>query len=178
MAISKEQKAALVEQYADWMDRSEAMILTEYVGLTMKDIDELRQKTREIGGEFHVIKNTLGKLAFEKADIPLPEGKLEGSTAIAFAFDDPASMAKSVSDFARSSDFLKIKGGYLEKDPLDLQEIKALADLPPMPVLRSQLLSAILAPANQLARILVEPARQVSAVINAYAEKENSPAEA
>ena len=178
MAISKEQKAALVEQYADWMDRSEAMILTEYIGLTMKDIDELRQKTREAGGEFHVIKNTLGNLAFEKADIPQPSGKLEGSTAIAFAFDDPALMAKSVSDFARSSDFLKIKGGYLEKDALDPQEIKALADLPPMPVLRAQLLSTILAPANQLARILVEPARQVSAVINAYAEKENSPAEA
>ena len=178
MAISKEQKAALVEQYADWMDRSEAMILTEYIGLTMKEIDELRQKTREAGGEFHVIKNTLGNLAFEKADIPQPSGKLEGSTAIAFAFDDPALMAKSVSDFARSSDFLKIKGGYLEKDALDPQEIKALADLPPMPVLRAQLLSTILAPANQLARILVEPARQVSAVINAYAEKENSPAEA
>ncbi len=178
MAISKEQKAALVEQYADWMDRSEAMILTEYIGLTMKDIDELRQKTREAGGEFHVIKNTLGNLAFEKADIPQPSGKLEGSTAIAFAFDDPALMAKSVSDFARSSDFLKIKGGYLEKDALDPQEIKALADLPPMPVLRAQLLSTILAPANQLARILVEPARQVSAVINAFAEKENSPAEA
>lgn len=178
MAISKEQKAALVEQYADWMDRSEAMILTEYIGLTMKDIDELRQKTREAGGEFHVVKNTLGNLAFEKADIPQPSGKLEGSTAIAFAFDDPALMAKSVSDFARSSDFLKIKGGYLEKDALDPQEIKALADLPPMPVLRAQLLSTILAPANQLARILVEPARQVSAVINAFAEKENSPAEA
>lgn len=178
MAISKEQKAALVEQYADWMDRSEAMILTEYIGLTMKDIDELRQKTREAGGEFHVVKNTLGNLAFEKADIPQPSGKLEGSTAIAFAFDDPALMAKSVSDFARSSDFLKIKGGYLEKDALDPQEIKALADLPPMPVLRAQLLSTILAPANQLARILVEPARQVSAVINAFAEKENSPADA
>ena len=178
MAVSKEQKAALVEQYADWMDRSEAMILTEYVGLTVKEIDELRQKTREAGGEFHVIKNTLGNLAFEKADIPQPSGKLEGSTAIAFAFDDQALMAKSVSDFARSSDFLKIKGGYLEKDALDPQEIKALADLPPMPVLRAQLLSTILAPANQLARILVEPARQVSAVINAYAEKENSPAEA
>lgn len=178
MAISKEQKAALVEQYADWMDRSEAMILTEYIGLTMKDIDELRQKTREAGGEFHVVKNTLGNLAFEKADIPQPSGKLEGSTAIAFAFDDPALMAKSVSDFARSSDFLKIKGGYLEKDALDPQEIKALADLPPMPVLRAQLLSTILAPANQLARILVEPARQVSAVINAFAENENSPAEA
>ena len=178
MAISKEQKAALVEQYADWMERSKSKILTEYVGLSMKEIDKLRQKTREAGGEFHVIKNTLGTLAFEKSDIPLPEGKLEGSTAIAFAFDDPALMAKSISDFSRDSDSLKIKAGYLEKDPLDLQEIKALADLPPMPVIQAQLLSALLGPANQLARILVEPARQISAVLNAYAEKENTPAEA
>ena len=178
MAISKQQKEELVEQYKKWLVESDGLILTHYHRLSVKDISDLRRDIRESGGEFHVIKNTLGNLAFEKADIPQPSGKLEGSTAIAFAFDDPALMAKSVSDFARSSDFLKIKGGYLEKDALDPQEIKALADLPPMPVLRAQLLSTILAPANQLARILVEPARQVSAVINAFAEKENSPAEA
>ena len=178
MAISKAQKEALVEQYIDWMDRSNAMILTEYIGLSMKEIDDLRQKAREAGGEFHVIKNTLGTLAFEKSNIPLPEGKLEGSTAIAFAFDDPASLAKSVSEFASGSDFLKIKGGFLETEPLDPQEIKNLADLPPMPVIQAQLLSTLLAPANKLARIINEPGRQLSAVLNAFAEKDSAPAEA
>ena len=178
MAISKAQKEAIVEQYVDWMDRSNAMILTEYVGLSMKEIDDLRQKTREAGGEFRVIKNTLGMLAFEKSDIQLPEGKLEGSTAIAFAFDDPASLAKSISEFASQSDFLKIKGGFLEAEHLDPQEIKNLADLPPMPVIQAQLLSTLLSPANQLARLFNEPARQLSAVLNAYAEQDSAPAEA
>lgn len=178
MAITKAQKEALVEQYVDWMDRSNAMILTEYVGLSMKEIDDLRQKAREAGGEFHVIKNTLCMLAFEKSDIPLPEGKLEGSTAITFAFDDPAAMAKSLSEFADESDFLKIKGGYLESEILAISDIKALADLPPMPVIQAQILGALMGPANQLARVLSEPARQLAAVLNAYAEKENTPAEA
>ena len=67
---------------------SKALILAEYNGLTMKDMDDLRSKAREAGGEFHVVKNTLGKLAFEEAGLPLPEDFLEGSTAIGFAFQD------------------------------------------------------------------------------------------
>ena len=115
MAISKQQKDELVSQYAEWINRSKALILTEYTGLSMKKIDELRAKTREAGGEFHIVKNTLGKVAFESTGMPLQEKFLEGSTAIAFAFKDAPGLAKTLTEFARTSDFLKIKGGYLEK---------------------------------------------------------------
>ena len=174
MAITKQKKEELVDQYADWMDRSKAFILTEYAGLTMKDFDELRQKSRESGGEFHIVKNTLGKLAFEKIGLPLTEIDFVGSTAIAFAFEDPAAMAKVVSDFEKNTEFLNIKSGYLEKEPIDNQTIRALADLPPMPVVHAQLLGVLMSPANKLARLFSEPARQISAVISAYLKKEEA----
>ncbi len=173
MAISRKQKEELVVQYIDWMNRSQALIFTGYNGLSVKEIDDLRHKVRESGGEFHVIKNTLGKVAFEQAGVPLPEEYLEESTAIAFAFEDPAAMAKAITDFSRSTDFLKIKGGYLEQIPIQTEQIKALADLPPLPILRALLLGTIMAPASQLVRVLSEPARRVSTVLNAYTEKDD-----
>jgi large subunit ribosomal protein L10 len=176
LAISKKQKDELVSEYTAWINRSKALILTEYTGLSMKQIDDLRLKAREAGGEFHVVKNTLSKVAFESAKMPLPEKFLEGSTAIAFAFNDAPGMAKTLTEFARTSDFLKIKGGYLDKQAISPDQVKALADLPPLPVMRAQLMGVLLAPATKLARTLAEPARQVAAALKAYAEKDVSTA--
>jgi large subunit ribosomal protein L10 len=170
LAISKQRKEELVAQYIDWIDKSQAMFLTEYTGLSMKMIDDLRAKVRETGGEFHVVKNTLGKVAFEKAGLDLPEKFLEGSTAIVFVFQDVPAMAKTISEFSRSSDFVKIKGGYLDRRPIQASAVKDLAELPPLPVMRAQLLGVLSTPASKLARTLAEPARQLAAVIRAHAE--------
>lgn len=171
MAISKQKKEAILAQYLDWLTRSQAVILVEYTGATMSDLDNIRSKVREAGGEFHVVKNTLIKLALEKAGRPIPEGYLERSSAIGFAFQDSIKVVKAVNDFAKSLETIKVKGGYLETQAMSAKEIKALADLPPMPVLRSQLLGVLLAPASKLVRILVEPGRQVASVMRAYSEK-------
>lgn len=175
MAISKEHKREVVEQYFEWMEQSQALFVAEYQGLTMKDLDELRSKIREAGGEFHIIKNTLGKLAFEKAGIAFEEEQFTGSTAMGFAFEDAPALAKAMTNFAKSNDFLKVKGGYLNRAMISAAEVKALAELPPLPVMRAQLLGTILAPATQLVRILAEPGRQVAAVLKAYAEKDAAP---
>jgi large subunit ribosomal protein L10 len=74
LALTKERKNELVAHYSEWVSRSKALVLTQYVGLTMKGIDTLRGKVRENGGEFHIIKNTLAKLAFEQAGFTVPEG--------------------------------------------------------------------------------------------------------
>lgn len=176
MAISKQRKQEAVAQYTEWAKRSRAMIVTEYRGLSMKQIDDLRGRIREAGGEFHIVKNTLGQLAFEHEGIPLAAGLLEGSTAIGFAFTDAPAVAKVMTEFARTSEFLKIKGGYLEHSPMRAEDVKALADLPPLPVMRATLLGTLLAPASQLARTLAEPARSLAAVFQALADKENAPA--
>jgi large subunit ribosomal protein L10 len=176
LAITKERKNELIAHYSEWVSRSKALVLTQYAGLTMKDIDNLRAKVRDNGGEFHIIKNTLAKLAFEQAGFKVPEGQLEGSTAIVFAFTDAPAMAKVVMEYARTSEYLKVKGGFLEKQALTSEGVKALAELPPLPVVRAQLLGTLLAPAGKLVRTLAEPGRMIAAVIKAHAEPEAAPA--
>ena len=107
--------------------------------------------------------------------MPLPEGFFEGSTAIGFAFTDAPALAKAVTEFARTSEFFKVKGGYLHSRPMTPEQVKALAELPPLPVVRAQLLGALNAPASQLVRILSEPGRGLAAVIKSFAEKEATP---
>jgi large subunit ribosomal protein L10 len=97
-----------------------------------------------------------------------------GSTAIAFAFQDAPGMAKVITDYERTSEFVKVKGGYLGENLMNAGEVKALAELPPLPVMRAQLLGVLSAPASKLVRTLAEPARQVAAILKAYAEKDAS----
>lgn len=174
MAISKERKEAVVAEYNGWIQSSSAMVVSEYKGLTMKDLDELRRRVREAGGEFHIVKNTLGKIAFEGSGLSFPEGLFEGSTAIGFAFEDAPGLVKTMVEYARTTDGLKVKGGFLGRNAISPDEVKALAELPPLPVMRAQLLGTLLAPAGQLVRTLAEPARQIAAVVKAYSEKESA----
>ena len=178
MAISRKRKKEMVAKYVKWLDRSQAMVVTEYSGLSMKDIDTLRSRVREKGGEFHIVKNTLGTVAFNTAGLDMPEGFLDGSTAVIFAFNDAPETVKVVTDFARTSEFVKIKGGYLEKRSINIDEVKSLADLPPLPVMRAQLLGVLSAPASKLVRTLAEPGRQLAAVLQAYSDKDSAPAPA
>ena len=175
MALSKEKKEKLVALYESWIKDSEAIYLTEYSGLDMPAIDDLRAKVREAGGEFHIMKNRLGKLAFESAGYEIPDEYLTGTTAVGLAFEDAPGVAKAIADFAKSGDLVKIKGGFLEGNMLSIEEINRLATLPPLPVVRSQLLAMFNTPATQLSRLLAEPGRQVAQVLKAFADGGASP---
>ena len=174
MALTREEKETITAKYQEWLEQSVALVFVEYSGVNMKDLDSIRSRIRETGGEFHIIKNTLAKRAFDSAGIPVGEGYLEKSTAVGFAFEDAPGVAKVLADFDKSVDAVKIKGGYLNKQVIAVNEIKALAELPPLPVVRAQILGTILAPASKLVRTLAEPGRQVAAVINAHAEKDTA----
>lgn len=178
MAITKQRKDELVEKYIEWLDRSQALFITQYSGLSMKQLDDLRSKVREAGGEFHVVKNTLGRKAFEKAGLQIPEKQLEGSTAVVFAFRSAPDMAKVISEYARTSEFVKVKGGYLERRLIRAEDVQSLAELPPLPVMRAQLLGVLSAPASKLVRTLAEPGRQIAAVLQAFADKDSAAASA
>ena len=112
MAITKERKEEVLSQYADWMKRSQAVILVEYTGVKMKDLDNIRAKIREAGGEFHVVKNTLARRAFADSGMEFPGDYLVKSTAISFAFTDPASTAKALTDATKGLEAIKVKEGY------------------------------------------------------------------
>lgn len=174
MAITKEHKNELVAQYTEWSHRSEGLFLTEYSGMNMKQIDELRAKVREAGGEYHIVKNTLNKVALKAAGMAVPEDLFHGSSAVVFAFKDAASLAKILTDYGRTVEFVKVKGGYLDGRPITAEQVRALADMPPLPVIRAQLLGVLLAPASKLVRTLAEPARSLAGVIQAYADKDSA----
>lgn len=176
MALSKERKLAILAEYEAWLAKSEGVFLTEYKGLSVPDFDELRNRIREVGGEFHVVKNTLGKLAFKKAGLDVPAEQLKGSTAVGLAFTDAPGVAKAIADFAKLREAVKVKGGFLGRQFLSQQEVLRLAMLPPLPVVRGQLLALLNTPATQLARLLAEPGRRVAQVIKAYADKAASAA--
>lgn len=172
LAISKKRKQEMLADYQKYLERSQAVVLAEYIGLSMKDLEALRSKVREAGGEFRVVKNTLAERAFQQAGYSIPQGYFTGSTAASFAFADAPTLVRTIMDFARTNEFFKIKGGYLEFRPVSAEQVKALAELPTLPVLRARLLGVLLAPASQLARTLAEPGRQVAAVLKAHLDRQ------
>ena len=171
MAVSRERKEEVLAQYTDWMKKSQAVILVEYTGVKMKALDGIRAKVRESGGEFHVVKNTLARRMFADQGMSFPQDYLVKSTAVSFAFTDPASTAKALTEATKGIEFIKVKGGFMAGQTLNSAQVKALAEMPPLPVVRAQLLGVLQAPAGKLVRTLAEPARGLAAVIKAFAEQ-------
>jgi large subunit ribosomal protein L10 len=171
LAISREKKEEMVAEYADNLSRSRAMILTDYRGLTVANITQLRQNLREVDGAYQVVKNTLFQRALEEAGLPVPTEHLEGPLAVGFCFGDSPPVAKALVDFAKGIDALQIKGAILGTDILDAQGVKGLADLPPRDVLRAQLLAAIQGPLSNLVSVLDAPMREIAQVLKARSEQ-------
>jgi large subunit ribosomal protein L10 len=174
LAISKQQKEELVEQYKKWVAESDALILAHYHKLSVKDISDLRKEIRDSGGEFHVIKNRLAKRAFEESGREWEEGVFTGPTALGVSYENPSGLAKALKNFAKEHGTIEIKSGYLDERLVSTAEINELADLPSMAEMRAKLLSTISAPASKLVRVLAEPGRQVAAVIKSYSESETA----
>jgi len=170
LALSRKMKEDVLAQYKDWLGRSQAVFVVEYTGLSVKALDGVRTKIRETGGEFHVLKNTLAVKAFEANGVKIPAGVFEKSTAVTFAFTDPASTAKALTEVMKTADAVKLKGGFLGNQVLTIDQVKALADLPPLPVVQAQLLGVLQAPAGKLVRTLAEPARALAFIIGTRSE--------
>lgn len=175
MAITREQKEELVEQYKEWLNQGDSLVITRYSGLSVRDIGELRASIREAGGEFHIVKNTLAEIAFDDVGREWDEGFFTGPTAFGISYENPSGLAGAIKDFAEEFGTIEIKGGYLEDRMMSVEEINALAELPTMDEMRAKLLQTIVAPATQLAQILAEPGRQLAGVFKAYSEQEKSP---
>ena len=174
MAISKQQKEELVQQYKTWLEESDGLVLTHFHGLSVNAISNLRRDIRESGGEFHIIKNTLAKRAFEESGREWKEGVFNGPTALGISYQNPSGLAKVIKDFSKEFGTIEIKSGYLAERLVTVEEIIALAELPSMAEMRAKLLRTIAAPASQLVRVLAEPGRQLDAVLKSYSEKESA----
>lgn len=173
MAISRVKKEELIEEYVKRLNDSEAIIITDYRGLTVPEMQELRAEIRKAEGSFAVVKNTLTRRALEEAGLPIADEMLFGPVGIGFCRQNITGVAKAVTDYAKKNETLVVKGGVMGDQIMDEAAIKNLASLPSIEVLRAQLLGLISAPASQLAGVVAGGVRQLVNVLNAYAE-ENS----
>lgn len=173
MAFTKKHKEELVEQYTQWLSESQGAFMLEYTRMGMKEVDALRAKVREAGGQTHVVKNTLMVMALEKAGISHP-ARLTQTTMLGFTRGDVAVLAKIFNDAAKS-DVFKLKGGFMDGQQLTAAEVGALATLPPLPVMRATLLGLLNTPATKLVRTLAEPARALAYVIQEHSRQDPIP---
>jgi large subunit ribosomal protein L10 len=171
LAITKEKKQELVKSYAEEFSRSQAAILTDYRGLTVTELNQLRNKMREAESGYHVVKNRLVKLALKEAGLPVPEDLLQGPTAIGFCYEDVIAPAKVLTKYAQESKVLTIKGGILGERVIDAKVISSLADLPPRDVLLAQLISGIQSPLAGLVNVLSGTLRGLVTVLRARADQ-------
>jgi large subunit ribosomal protein L10 len=172
LAITREQKEKLVALYTEVLKQNSALIFTEYAGLSVKELEDLRGRIREAGGEYYVVKNTLINRVMEDIGLPQPDGGLDGPTAIGVTDEDVTGLAKAIVDVAKETKVLRVKGAVIEGETFDSSRIRSLAALPPMPVIQAQLLSTLQAPASQIAGVLSSSVRQVVSVVKAYSESE------
>jgi len=165
----RQDKERIVSELAERLKGSQSLLVADYRGLSMPEIDELRTKLLETGARFSVVKNTLTRLAAEQAGATQLLELIDGPTAIAFidAEGDLAAAAKVLNDTARAHDVLVIRGGLLEGDTVSDVEVKRLATLPPTDVLRAQLASAVAAPLTTIVGVFTAPLRDLVNVLDA-----------
>jgi large subunit ribosomal protein L10 len=165
----RQDKEQIVKELADRLKSSQNLLVADYRGLTMPEIDELRTKLLESGARFSVVKNTLTRRAAEEAGVKELLDLIDGPTAIAFidADGDPAAAAKILNDTARAHDVLVIRGGLLDGDTVSDAEVKRLATLPPADVVRAQLAGAVAGPLTTVVGLFTAPLRDLVNVIDA-----------
>jgi large subunit ribosomal protein L10 len=167
--VLRSDKERVVAQLAERLRDTDTLMVADYRGLSMPEIDELRSRLLEAGARFTVVKNTLTKLAAEEAGTKDVLELIDGPTAIAFleAESDPAAVAKVLHETARAKDVLVIRGGLLEGTLVGDEEIRRLATLPPADVLRAQLVGAVAAPLTTVVGLFTAPLRDLVGVIDA-----------
>lgn len=170
MPISKQAKEELVTELLDDLKKTQALILTDYRGLPVAELQKLRNQLRGMKTEMHVAKNTLIELALQRAGMPVPQDLLAGPTALIFCYNDIAGPAKSLNDFLKDKG-IKVKGAIMGSSVLRGAEAEALAYLPTREQLFGKLLGTINAPSAQVAGVVASGIRQVLYVLKARAEQ-------
>jgi large subunit ribosomal protein L10 len=171
--MHRSDKEKVVEELAEQLRNSQTLIVADYRGLTMPQVDELRSRLLEHGARFQVVKNTLTRRAAEAAGAEHLLALLEGPTAIAFleSDGDPVAVAKALGDAIRDTKILAVRGGVLDGKPITAEEVDSLGKLPPADVLRSQVLGALTAPLYAIVGLFTAPLQDLYGLIDARIEQ-------
>ncbi len=165
------QKAQTIDAISDQLSRAMLVIVTDYRGLKVTDLQTFRGNLRPSGGEFHVAKNTLTRIAANNAGVVGLDALLEGPSALVFAFEDPVQTAKAVSDFVRSSRVLSVKGGVMGDREVSPADVEAIATLPSREELQAKLLGLLVSPMSRTLGVLSGPSRSMVYLLNARSEQ-------
>jgi len=185
--MQRPEKEKIVGELTERLRSSDTLIVADYRGLTVKEVDELRTKLIEHGAGFTVVKNSLTRRAAEAAGADALLALLDGPTAIAFLEEDgdPVAVAKALADSAKSTKILAIRGGVMQGRSITADDVEELAKLPPADVLRGQVLGAVTAPLYAIVGLFTAPLQNLHGLIEARIEQlggeaavEEAPAEA
>jgi large subunit ribosomal protein L10 len=165
------QKEQLVEEIKDRFAGSQAVLLADYRGLSVKELQQLRVKLREAGAELTVYKNSLTEIAMRELALPSMTDYLAGPTAFIFSADDPVAPAKALTAFAKEHKALELKGGLVENQVVDSEAVKAIAMLPSRDELIAKLLGTMINPIVGFARVLNGPVEAFARTVAAVADQ-------
>ena len=165
------EKQFITTEYKTRLSGSPYFIVVEYTGLKVGHMTELRKRLGKAGAELHVVKNSIFRIAAKEAGVGELNGALTGQLAVITGQKDVSAAAKVVKTFAAEFDKPKLKFGYLNNKRLEANDLKTLADLPSMDVLRGKLLGVLNAPATKLVQLLNTPASQLARVLQAKVDK-------
>lgn len=169
--MNRAEKKELIEDVHAKLKAASTMVVTQYRGLTVAEMTDLRRKMRAGGASFKVAKNRLVRLAAKDTNFEAASDMLKGPTAVAFSAD-PVAAAKGVVEFAKSNEKLVIIGGIYDGKVLDVSAIQSLAKLPSLDELRAKIIGMLKTPATRIASVLQAPGGQVARVIAAKAKKD------
>lgn len=164
-------KAETIKEIAEKLDRATLVVLTDYRGLNVADLQTLRRNLRPHEGEFQIAKNTLTRIAAENVGIEGLTPLLEGPLALGLAYGDIVGFAKAISDFSRTSRILTVRGGVIERQFISAAEVEALATLPSKEVLQAKLLGLLQSPMRRTVSVLAGPSRSMAYVLQARADQ-------
>ena len=165
----KKDKERIVAELSERLRRSDTLLVADYRGLPVTEVERLRGELLQHGARFSVVKNTLTRRAAEAAGVEALAALLDGPTGIAFVEDDgdPVAVARVLNDIARTTRILVVKGGLLEGKAIGADDVRELATLPPLEVLRGQVLGAVIAPLNAVASLVSAPLRDFTGLLDA-----------
>lgn len=174
MSISRQEKEAAVQELLEKLGQAKGAVLTDYRGISVIKMTDLRRQLRQSGIELKVVKNTLAKRAASELGISGLDQYLEGPTAIAFSLTDPVAPAKSISEFIRTNKILEVKAGLVEGKVISAAGVQALADLPPREVLIAQVVGGIAAPLSGFLNVLQGPIRKLGYALEAVRKQKEA----
>ncbi len=175
MAISREKKETIVDEYVDKLRRSQAVIVSEYRGLTTKQMQGLRRDLRGAQSELAVSKNTLIARALSEVGLPAPDELLSGPVAVTFCYEEVAAPAKVLTKFAKDSKIMVLRGGLMGQSVFNDAGVQSLTELPGKEQLRAQVVGTLQSPISGLVNVLAGTVRGFMNVLNARAAQLEQP---